>query len=162
MKHISYLKHKLWAPWKMCVLTAPAVPHPLPSFAPALTGLLSASSLLWPGSAAFPLLPQVHRPVDLEEFEKEIMRTKCYYSIPLRAPALHPLSVRHRDGMHPCLLCSDSSGHTRSQMQQFLTFICLVCLCSYLGLQFLFRCLPHNHRTAELSNSVTQPPQLCP
>lgn len=73
----------------MCAL-ASAVPHPLPSFAPALTGFLfSASSLLLLRPAAFSLLPQVPRPADLEESVKEMMRKNDIIAFPLRASVLH-------------------------------------------------------------------------
>jgi len=68
----------------MCGLAAPAVPHPLPSCAQGLTGLLlSVSSLLLPRLAAFSLLHQVHRAADLEELvEEEGTEKKLYFSSP--------------------------------------------------------------------------------
>lgn len=149
LKHISYLKQKLWASWKMCALPAPAVPHPLPSPAPALTGfLLSVSSLLLPRPAAFPLLPQVHGPADLEELVKEIMRKKWYYSIVPQGPsAAHQCWWGTEMGCVPvcCALAPQAIQEVRRSSFWFssVRFVCVPTL------DFNF-CLGAFHRTAEL------------
>lgn len=113
----------------------------LPSSAPALTGLLlSVSSLLLVRPAAFPLLPQVHRPADLEKLVKEIMRKNVIIAFPLRAPvwdvSLFAVCWQHRLYKKSDVAVSDFH---------------LSCLCSHLGLRFLFRCLPHNKKGIKLN-----------